>query len=153
MGAKFAVFSPCLLSAWRITHAPDKMPYVSNGQLDAAILAAMGYRQQLARGFRNWAMSGALTFLAIGTVPYMGLDLVVTKGGPLTALYSWIATVIFSFLTVCSLGEIVSSFPNAGAMVRGEERDTNPMHRIAPLLASRSTTGWGSSCPPSGPLS
>lgn len=51
------------------------MPFVNNGQFDAAILASMGYDQLLARGIRNWVMSAAFCFVAIGTVPYVSAPL------------------------------------------------------------------------------
>lgn len=82
------------------------MPYVSHGQLDAIILAAMGYEQVLSRGIRNWAMSAALGFIAIGTVPYTGIDLALLNGGPASALAAWLATSFFSIITICSLAEV-----------------------------------------------
>lgn len=94
----------------------SRMPFVNNGQLDAFILASMGYEQELSRGFRNWAMSAAFGFVAIGTVPFIATDMYLSAGGPATALATWVVTAVFSIVTTCALAEICSSFPNAGAM-------------------------------------
>ena len=74
----------------------------------------MGYEQQLSRGIRGWFMSACFGFVAIGTVPYTGLDIDLQTGGAITAIVSWIATSVFSFLVACSLGELCSAFPNSG---------------------------------------
>lgn len=117
------------------------MPYVNNGQWDASALFAMGYDQELERGFRNSAyvffvyacirtkqkrhvfstgrtcllfpsMTGAYCFVVIGTVPFVWLDVVLGLGGTSTMLGSWIVVTFFTALTTLCLGEIVSAFPN-----------------------------------------
>lgn len=89
--------------------------YVDNGQFDTARLVASGYEQQLSRGIRNWVTSAALSVVAVGTVPYAGLDIVLQWGGPATVLASWVITSVFTLITVCALAEICSAYPNSGA--------------------------------------
>lgn len=105
----FAPAAPSILED-RIT-----MPYIENGQLDAARLVAMGYEPQLSRGIRNWVMSASLTVVAVGTVPFVGLDIILQAGGPATVLASWVITSVFTLITVCALAEICSAYPNSGA--------------------------------------
>ena len=87
------------------------MPYVNNGQLDAVVLAAMGYDQQLSRGIRNWMMSAALGFIAIGTVPFTGIDLALLNGGPASALAAWLVVSLFSIIAISSLAEVSKTSP------------------------------------------
>lgn len=130
------------------------MPYINNGQLDAVVLAAMGYDQQLSRGIRNWAMSAALGFIAIGTVPFTGIDLALLNGGPASALAAWLVVSFFSIITISSLAE-VSITPPVGA-----ERATSTciagvslFCRLHPHFPTRvrCTTGSDSSYRLSGP--
>lgn len=109
------------------------MPYVENGQLDATILASMGYQQQLSRGIRNWAMSAAFCLVAIGTVPFTGLDIVLQFGGAGTALVACLVTMFFTVLTSCAIAEVCSAYPNAGAMYHWAGQLVAP--RFAPLTS------------------
>lgn len=83
---------------------------------DDAALATMGYEQQLARGIRSWVVSAAFGFTAIGTIPFTGIDLVLSDGGPAAALGAWLVTSFFTIITTFSIAELCSAFPNSGAM-------------------------------------
>ena len=109
------------------------MPYVNNGQIDAQVLASMGYEQQLSRGFRNWAMSASFCAVAMGTVPFTGLDMMLQYGGPATALGSWFVISFFSIVSAFALAEIASAYPNAGAMYHWAGQLVPP--RWAPLTS------------------
>ncbi|CDW88429.1 apc amino acid permease [Stylonychia lemnae] len=91
----------------------------SKSQLDEddQILAKMGYKQELYRGF-NAFMSFSFCFTAVAVIsgcsilfPY-GLK----SGGPVIMIWGWIIGSVFTIICGLSMAEICSSYPSAGSV-------------------------------------
>ena len=84
---------------------------------DDRLLAKMGYKQELHRGF-NAFMSFSFCFTAVAVIsgcsvlfPY-GLQ----TGGPVVMIWGWIIGSIFTGIVGLSMAEICSSYPSAGSV-------------------------------------
>lgn len=84
---------------------------------DDKILAQMGYKQELYRGF-NAFMSFSFCFTAVSVIsscsilfPY-GL----VTGGPVVMTWGWIVGSFFTLLNGLVMAEICSSYPSAGSV-------------------------------------
>lgn len=99
-----------------------ELPHEDHGVSDEvdteeAILARMGYKQELNRGF-NAFMSFAFSFTSVNvlssfsTTFYLGL----TSGGPAIMVYEWLLASLMTMLTGLALAEICSRYPSAGSV-------------------------------------
>eukprot|EP00347_Sterkiella_histriomuscorum_P010241 403377050 len=84
---------------------------------DDKLLAQMGYKQELYRGF-NAFMSFSFCFTAVAVIsgcsilfPY-GLK----TGGPVVMIWGWIIGSVFTIINGLSMAEICSSYPSAGSV-------------------------------------
>eukprot|EP00347_Sterkiella_histriomuscorum_P012884 403366849 len=84
---------------------------------DDKLLAQMGYKQELYRGF-NAFMSFSFCFTAVAVIsscsilfPY-GL----ATGGPVVMMWGWIIGSVFTLLNGLAMAEICSSYPSAGSV-------------------------------------
>lgn len=84
---------------------------------DDRLLAKMGYKQELYRGF-NAFMNFSFCFTAVAVIsgcsilfPY-GL----VTGGPVVMIWGWVIGSTFSTIIGLSMGEICSSYPSAGSV-------------------------------------
>eukprot|EP00475_Leptophrys_vorax_P009803 TRINITY_DN16495_c0_g3_i1.p1 TRINITY_DN16495_c0_g3~~TRINITY_DN16495_c0_g3_i1.p1 ORF type:complete len:551 (-),score=124.44 TRINITY_DN16495_c0_g3_i1:199-1851(-) len=97
---------------------------------DDAVLAKMGYKQDLFRGFNSF-MSFSFCFTAVSVLSSIatlyGYGL--ATGGPSVLVWGWIISSIFTIFAGMALAEICSSYPSAGSV-----------YHWAGLLAP---PGWG----------
>lgn len=84
---------------------------------DDKILAQMGYKQQLHRGF-NALMSFSFCFTAVGAIASTSLLFTygINTGGPAVMVWGWIIASIFTTIVASSMAEICSSYPSAGSV-------------------------------------
>jgi amino acid transporter len=89
----------------------------SDMDADARILAKMGYKQELYRGF-NAFMSFSFNFTAVAVISSSSLlfSYGLTTGGPAVMIWGWIIASVFTILTGLSMAEICSSYPSAGSV-------------------------------------
>jgi amino acid transporter len=111
---------------------PIEQPILSNGKMDAddAILAKMGYKQELYRGFSSF-MSFSFCFTAVSVLSSLAVlyGYGLATGGPAVMVWGWIISSFFTILAGMALAEICSSYPSAGSV-----------YHWAGLLAP---PGWG----------
>lgn len=84
---------------------------------DEKELKRLGYVQQLLRdmgGFSNFALSFSIISVITGAATAYGHGLI--YGGPMTYGWGWPIVTFFTLLVACSMAEIASAFPTAGAM-------------------------------------
>jgi len=107
---------------------------------DRRQLRAMGYRQELYRGFSG-LMAFAFCFTAVSIIPSISLGLATGAyvGGPAVITWTWIVGGAFSIIAGCSLVEIASVYPSAGSVYHwsGQLGPPGPASRIASY-----TCGW-----------
>ena len=84
---------------------------------DDRILARLGYKAELYRGFSSF-MNFSFTFTAVAVVssvtvmfPY-GL----LTGGPVVMIWGWVVGSLFTNIVGLSMAEICSSYPSAGSV-------------------------------------
>ena len=84
---------------------------------DAEQLRRLGYAQQLLRdmgGFANFALSFSIISVLTGAVTLYGHGL--RYGGPFQMLAGWPLVTLFTLTIACSLAELASRYPTAGAL-------------------------------------
>jgi amino acid transporter len=97
---------------------PPEAPAASDAlDADAAALAGMGYKQELARGMSAF-MSFAFTLTAVGVLPSIstGWGTAMATGGPSVILYGWLICGLFTTLTGCAMAEVNARYPSAGSV-------------------------------------
>eukprot|EP00123_Amoebidium_parasiticum_P014678 comp22596_c0_seq1/m.34630 comp22596_c0_seq1/g.34630 ORF comp22596_c0_seq1/g.34630 comp22596_c0_seq1/m.34630 type:complete len:541 (-) comp22596_c0_seq1:232-1854(-) len=84
---------------------------------DDAVLATMGYKQELTRGF-NAFMSFGFCFTSVNVVSSMSisLEMGLLNGGPAIMVYEWFLAGTMTILAGLSLAEICSKYPSAGSV-------------------------------------
>lgn len=95
----------------------DTMVTSHNGDDDEALLARIGYKQELRREFSKWStISYAISILGVlGSVPAtFGAPL--AAGGPATAVWCWFLGSCMALCIGSSVAELVSAYPTAGGM-------------------------------------
>lgn len=93
------------------------MATVDQREVDAAELGKLGYGQQLLRdmgGFSNFAVSFSIISILTGAVTLYGHGL--KNGGPLVMSLGWPLVSAMTLLVACSLAELASAYPTAGAL-------------------------------------
>lgn len=85
--------------------------------VDEKLLADMGYKQELHRGF-NALMSFSFCFTAVACISSISLlfGYGLNVGGPAVMIWGWIISSVFTIMVGSSLGEICSSYPSAGSV-------------------------------------
>ncbi|TNV80914.1 hypothetical protein FGO68_gene5046 [Halteria grandinella] len=84
---------------------------------DERLMAQMGYKQELHRGF-NAFMNFSFCFTAVAVVSGCSLlfPFGMATGGPLVMIWGWVLGSVFSTIVGASMGEICSSYPSAGSV-------------------------------------
>lgn len=87
----------------------------NNSADEKAVLANLGYEQELKRTFGLFGMIGfsfsiVSSWSALGGVLIVGVE----SGGPSVMIYSWIVVCIFSLAVAYSMAEMASAYPVAG---------------------------------------
>ena len=84
---------------------------------DDKLLAKMGYKQELYRGFSAF-MSFSFCFTAVAVIS--GCSILfpygMMTGGPVVMVWGWVIGSLFSIIVGLSLAEICSSYPSAGSV-------------------------------------
>ena len=110
-----------------------------NESEDDRILAKLGYKAELHRGF-NAFMNFSFCFTAVAVIS--GITLLfpygLTTGGPVVMVWGWIIGSIFSNIVGLSMAEICSSYPSAGSVYHWAGMLCNA--KWAPLASYY--TGW-----------
>lgn len=102
---------------------------------DARDLQKMGYAQELLRdmgGFSNFAMSFSVISILTGATQLYGYGL--QHGGPLQMSAGWLLVSLFTMGVACSMAELASSYPTAGAL-----------YHWSSILGGRAL-GWFTAC-------
>ena len=101
---------------------------------DDMVLASLGYKSELHRGF-NAFMSFTMVFTSVGVICSNALifEYGLNTGGPVTLTWGWIVGSIFTILIAMSLAEITSTYPVSGSV-----------YHWAGLLASKKYAGLSS---------
>ncbi len=84
---------------------------------DAALLAEMGYKQELHRGmsaFSNFAVSFSIISILAGCITSYGIAL--NSGGPSTIVLGWLIVGVFVACVALAMAEVCSRFPTAGGL-------------------------------------
>ncbi len=84
---------------------------------DDLLLAKMGYKQELHRGF-NGFMNFSFCFTAVSAISGCSLLFAygLETGGPVVMIWGWIIGSLFSNIVGLSMAEICSSYPSAGSV-------------------------------------
>ena len=95
---------------------PDQAPEQPH-DADSALLAELGYRQELHRGmsgFSNFAVSFSIISILSGAITtyYLAMD----AGGPIAINIGWPVVGIFVLCVALAMAEICSSYPTAGGL-------------------------------------
>eukprot|EP00891_Asterochloris_glomerata_P001109 jgi/Astpho2/1109/e_gw1.00020.5.1_t len=80
-----------------------------------ARLAALGYKQELSRGFSLWtncAISFSIISVLTGITGSYGIAY--NNGGPVSVVWGWVAVVFMTMFVALSMAEIVSALPSSG---------------------------------------
>lgn len=85
--------------------------------LDDQVLAKLGYKQELYRGF-NAFMNFSFCFTAVAVISSCSLlfQYGLVTGGPIVMTWGWIVGSFFSILVGCAMAEVCSSYPSAGSV-------------------------------------
>jgi amino acid permease (GABA permease) len=84
---------------------------------DAAMLAELGYKQELHRGmsaFSNFAVSFSIISILAGCITSYGIAMV--SGGPVAISIGWPLVGIFVFCVALGMAEVCSVYPTAGGL-------------------------------------
>lgn len=84
---------------------------------DDKVLARMGYKQELFRGF-NAFMSFSFCFTAVSVISSISIlfPFGLVTGGPVVMTWGWVVGSFFTMLIGLSMAEICSSYPTAGSV-------------------------------------
>jgi len=89
----------------------------TQAQRDAEDLGRFGYAQQLLRrmgGFGNFALSFSIISILTGAVTQYTWGL--SWGGPAGVVGGWLLVSVMTLLVACSMAELASAYPTAGAL-------------------------------------
>jgi amino acid permease (GABA permease) len=84
---------------------------------DAAMLAELGYKQELHRGmsgFSNFAVSFSIISVLAGCITSFGLAM--NSGGPIAISVGWPLVGVFVLLVAMAMAEVCSVYPTAGGL-------------------------------------
>lgn len=84
---------------------------------DSAMLAALGYKQELHRGmsgFSNFAVSFSIISVLAGAITSYGIAM--NSGGPIAISVGWPLVGVFVLCVALAMGEICSVYPTAGGL-------------------------------------
>ena len=90
---------------------------------DEQTLAALGYKQELSRGwsgFSNFAISFSIISILTGAVTLYGYGL--EMGGPLEMTLGWPLATFFTLILAASMAELCSAWPRPGRCITGLPR-------------------------------
>jgi amino acid permease (GABA permease) len=112
---------------------PDRTaPPPAGADADAALLAQLGYRQELHRrlsAFSNFAVSFSIISILAGAITSYGIAM--TAGGPLAIVLGWLFVGGMVTLVALAMAEVCSAYPTAGAL-----------YWWASALAKRNKAAW-----------
>lgn len=111
----------------------------SKSNRDDETLLAMGYTQELFRGFLPF-MNFCYCFVSVGVLSSIVLlyGTGLNTGGPTVLVWGWVITSIFTLMAGASMAEICSTYPSAGSVYHWAGQLAPP--RWAPLAAY--VCGW-----------
>src|SRR6478609_10954157 len=97
--------------------SPEIATGSSGAATDEAVLAELGYKQELHRGmsgFSNFAVSFSIISVLAGciTTYYLAMD----AGGPLAISLGWPVVGLFVLCVALAMAEVCSSYPTAGGL-------------------------------------
>ncbi|SPC67941.1 related to UGA4 - GABA permease - also involved in delta-aminolevulinate transport [Ustilago sp. UG-2017b] len=86
-------------------------------QVDAELLATLGYRQEFKREFSSLEVFG-IAFSIMGVAPSIASTLIYSlpSGGPVSMVWGWLVGCFFISLTGLALGDLASSMPTSGGL-------------------------------------
>jgi amino acid permease (GABA permease) len=99
---------------------------------DEALLAELGYRQELSRrlsGFSNFAVSFSIISILAGAITSYGIAM--TAGGPIAITLGWLFVGGMVTMVALAMAEVCSAYPTAGAL-----------YWWASALAKRNKAAW-----------
>lgn len=84
---------------------------------DDQVLAKLGYKQELYRGFTGF-MNFSFCFTAVSVISSISIlfSYGLTIGGPVVMVWGWVIGSFFSILVGLSMAEICSAYPSAGSV-------------------------------------
>ncbi|CAL1708623.1 unnamed protein product [Somion occarium] len=88
-----------------------------NADSDVAVLAGLGYKQELKRAFKPYEVFG-IGFSVIGLIPSMASVLVfaLPNGGPVALVWGWGVCSVFLVVIALALAELSSAAPTSGGL-------------------------------------
>src|SRR3954447_8899884 len=98
-------------------HRPDEY---SGSKEDTQQLHSMGYAQELSRrmsGFSNFAISFSIICILAGGITSFQLGFAAAGGASIGI--GWPLACLVSLIVACSMGQIASAYPTAGASTTG----------------------------------
>ncbi|EIN08575.1 APC amino acid permease [Punctularia strigosozonata HHB-11173 SS5] len=103
---------------------------LASTDLDAELLAALGYKQQFRRAFRPIELFGVV-FSLICIVPGLSSVLVYSlpNGGPVAMVWGWVVVSGFSVCVTLALAELASAAPTSGGLYYWTHRFASPRWR------------------------
>lgn len=95
----------------------DSESFVAGTEDDERVLLAMGYSQELYRGFSGF-MSFAFCFTSVNVIPSvsLGFGSALLLGGPAEIVWSWVVGSLLTFFLGLTMAEITSVYPSAGSV-------------------------------------
>src|SRR6478609_3658891 len=84
---------------------------------DSAMLAELGYKQELHRGmsgFSNFAVSFSIISILAGAITSYGIAM--AAGGPIAITLGWLFVGIMVAFVALAMAEVCSAYPTAGAL-------------------------------------
>ncbi|KAJ3074787.1 hypothetical protein HDU98_010280 [Podochytrium sp. JEL0797] len=106
---------------------------------DEALLAQLGYKQELKRelsSFTNYGVSLSTICICSGLTSLFGYGLI--TGGPVVMVWGWVVVAFFTMMVGLSLAEICSAFPTSGGLYYWSARLSRPEHKAFTSWM----TGW-----------
>ncbi len=114
------------------TSTPTGVPPGTLDSADEALLARLGYKQELHRrlsGFSNFAVSFSIISILAGAIT--SYSIAMNAGGPLSITLGWLFVGGMVTLVALSMAEVCSAYPTAGAL-----------YWWASALAKRNKPAW-----------
>ncbi|KAI0028695.1 amino acid/polyamine transporter I [Vararia minispora EC-137] len=112
---------------------------------DEAVLASLGYKQELKRDFGALELFG-LAFSLIGIVPSIASVLIyaLPNGGPVALVWGWAASSFFIIFVALAIAELGSSMPTSGGVYYWTYQLCSPRYRtlVSWLVGYINTTAY-----------
>ncbi|KAI8615213.1 APC amino acid permease [Chytriomyces sp. MP71] len=108
-------------------------------QADEALLAQLGYKQELKRelsSFTNYGVALSTICICSGLTSLFGFGLI--TGGPVVMTWGWLVVAFFTMIVGLAMAEICSAFPTSGGLYFWAAKLSRPQHQA---FASW-MTGW-----------